>query len=90
MFHVNNLTKEPDARTKAVDEEDRLSRLKNDLSRTRQEYMEKARLRGKHALEKEILNENYAEILNELDMLEKADREKRQKELGNIPVRYFQ
>jgi hypothetical protein len=51
--------------------------------------MEKARLRGKHALEKEILNENYNEILVELNILQQADREKRQKELINIPKDIF-
>jgi len=63
--------------------------FEQDQMRTHQERMEKARLRGKHALEKEILNENYNDILNDLSVLQKADREKRQKELINIPKEIF-
>jgi hypothetical protein len=55
----------------------------------KQERKEKARLRGKHALEKEILSENYNQMLHDLSLMQKADREKRQKELLNIPVRGF-
>ena len=34
-------------------------------------------------------SKNYNEILGELNVLEKADREKRQKELMNIPKEIF-
>ncbi len=78
-----------DARKEAGLEEGRLKEAKEEIERTGQERLEKARLRGKHALEKEVLHDNYKEILGELGVLEKADREKRQKELGNIPKEIF-
>ena len=74
------------ARQSAIDEEMRQKSLEKEHKRQSNERNEKARLRGKHALEKEILTENYNDILKELNMLEQADREKRQKELMNIPV----
>jgi hypothetical protein len=46
-----------DARQNAVDEEQRNQIIEIEQKRTHQERLEKARLRGKHALEKEILNE---------------------------------
>jgi hypothetical protein len=78
-----------DARKEAVDEEQRQKQAEQDQNRMQQERLEKARLRGKHALEKEILSENYNEFLNELNVLEKADREKRQRELLQIPKEIF-
>ncbi len=78
-----------DARKQALNEANRLELYETDQIKTNQERMEKARLRGKHALEKEMLNENYNDILIELNQLEKADREKRQKELLNIPKEIF-
>ncbi|RNA32341.1 hypothetical protein BpHYR1_048089 [Brachionus plicatilis] len=78
-----------DARQSAVDEEIRLKNVEHDLKRQSNERNEKARLRGKHALEKEILSENYNDIMKELNILEQADREKRQKELLNIPREIF-
>lgn len=46
-----------DARAEAIQEESRLNGIETDYARMNQERMEKARLRGKHALEKEILND---------------------------------
>ena len=85
----NCLNEDIDARKEAVNEEARQKMLEQEQSRSNQERAEKARLRGKHALEKEILNENYNEIMDELSVLQKADREKRQKELINIPKEIF-
>ena len=78
-----------DARQDAVDESIRHKIFEQDQNRANQERMEKARLRGKHALEKEILTENYNEILHDLSLLQQADQEKRQKELINIPKEIF-
>jgi hypothetical protein len=75
-----------DARKEAEYEQERLKERSNEQKRTEQERKEKARLRGNHALEKELLNGNYNQMLNDLSVLQKADREKRQKELINIPV----
>ena len=44
-----------DARQEALLEETRHATFKQDEERTNQERLEKARLRGKHALEKEVL-----------------------------------
>lgn len=74
------------AKEDAIEEEQRVKFAEQEKTRTNQENKEKARLRGKHALDKEILHENYENFLDELDVLEKADRERRQKELLNIPV----
>ena len=78
-----------DGRRDACIEADRQMEASNERERTGQERLEKARLRGKHALEKEVLNGNYSDILGELSVLERADREKRQRELGNIPKEIF-
>ncbi|CAF0887195.1 unnamed protein product [Brachionus calyciflorus] len=78
-----------DARQSAIDEELRQKNLAKEIQRQTNERNEKARLRGKHALEKEILSENYNDIMKELNKLEQADREKRQKELMSIPKEIF-
>lgn len=83
---VYYLLKVLDARKEATREEARLVEVEKEASRTRHEQNEKARMRGKHALEKEELAQNYQKTLVELSLLQKADLEKRQKELGNIPV----
>jgi hypothetical protein len=57
LIHFTSFFKDQDAGKKAVVEESRQMQLKTDLNRSKQERMEKARLRGKHALEKEILTE---------------------------------
>jgi hypothetical protein len=75
-----------DAREAASVEQKRQSEAEKSAARARNEREEKARLRGKHALEKEVLAENYQEILGELSALQRADWERKQKELGNIPV----
>lgn len=46
-----------DARQSAINEELKLKNFEQDLKRQSNERNEKARLRGKYALEKEILNE---------------------------------
>ncbi len=78
-----------DARKEAKEEETRSKLIEQDHNRMSQERMEKARLRGKHALEKEVLNQNYNEILHELSDLQKVDRDRRQKELMKIPKDIF-
>jgi hypothetical protein len=78
-----------DARKEAVNEEARLKQLYDENKMQIQERKEKARLRGKHALEKEILTENYNEMMHDLSLMQKTDREKRQRELLNIPVSFF-
>lgn len=46
-----------DARQSAINEEKKMKNFEHELKRQCNERNEKARLRGKHALEKEILNE---------------------------------
>lgn len=82
----NNDDSNKNAKEDADEEALRLKLAEIERKRVVQENKEKARLRGKHALEKEILHENYDNILDELDVMQKADRERRQKELLNIPV----
>ena len=48
---------EEDARKEAEEEEVRQNFMREDQARRNQEQLEKARLRGKHALEKEIITE---------------------------------
>ena len=86
---TNHKENEIDAHLNAIEEENRNEIQEKDNNRANQERLEKARLRGKYALEKQILNDNYNEILNELCQLEKVDREKRQKDLMNIPKEIF-
>ena len=57
MVDKSNANEAIDARKEAIDEEERMKLIEKDQSRTNQERLEKARLRGKHALEKEQLNE---------------------------------
>ncbi|XP_067944107.1 centrosomal protein of 295 kDa-like [Watersipora subatra] len=49
------------------------------------ERLEKARVRGAHAIRRERMRQDYDNMMTELDQLEKADRKHRQQNLENIP-----
>lgn len=76
-------------RQEALIEEEKSKQVFDDHKRIENEWREKARVRGKHALKKELLSINYNQILDDLSSLQRADRERRQKELSTIPVFTF-
>lgn len=86
---VDKTSDNRNAQKDAEEEAIRLEQMKQEKERTDQERLERARLRGKHALEKEVLHEHYNDFLGELSLLQKVDRERRQKELLNIPKEIF-
>ncbi|KAL9965793.1 hypothetical protein ACROYT_G029640 [Oculina patagonica] len=79
-----------DAREAAKDEEERMQVILEEVQRDKAEQIEKARLRHKHALAQLQLEEDHKKLMEELDSLERHDRQRRQEAVARIPVRIFQ
>ncbi|XP_052783812.1 serine/arginine repetitive matrix protein 2-like isoform X3 [Mya arenaria] len=78
------------AREAADLEQERIQERALELKRLRQDQLERARLRHNAALEKELLKHDYNNILHDLSDLQRADRERRQKVVQNIPKQVFE
>ncbi|PFX25843.1 uncharacterized protein LOC111329743 isoform X2 [Stylophora pistillata] len=79
-----------DAREAAKDEEEKIRIIMEEVQRGKAEQTEKARLRHKHALAQLQLEEDHKRLMEELDSLERCDRQRRQEAVARIPVRIFQ
>ncbi|XP_074662790.1 uncharacterized protein LOC141915222 [Tubulanus polymorphus] len=79
-----------DARLLAEEEGQKYEDELEDVGKTRRDFSEKANLRGKHALHKEVLKRDYGQLLLDLSDLQRKDRERRQKIVHNIPRNVFQ
>ncbi|XP_013380901.1 centrosomal protein of 295 kDa [Lingula anatina] len=78
-----------DAKAAATEEAERIAERQLKDLRSNQEQTEKARLRHQHAVQQEILKEDYKNLLVHLAELERADILKRQHLVANIPKKIF-
>nr|XP_055051767.1 centrosomal protein of 295 kDa isoform X2 [Misgurnus anguillicaudatus] len=83
-------TQQMDARQAAEEEFQRLEEVKRLETRDRQEKLEKARLRGNHALRNEQHTQDHARLLCELERLQQADLLRRRQAVNRIPAQIFQ
>ncbi|XP_057206628.1 centrosomal protein of 295 kDa isoform X5 [Triplophysa rosa] len=83
-------TEQLDARQAAEEEVQRLEEVQREEACARLEKLEKARLRGNHALKKEQDTQNRTRLLSELERLQQADLLRRRQAVNNIPAQIFQ
>ncbi|XP_077063625.1 centrosomal protein 295 isoform X2 [Siphateles boraxobius] len=81
---------QPSARQAAALELQRLEDLRREAARERQQQLEKARLRGTHALRREQHTQDRARLLSELERLQTADLLRRRQEVHSVPAQIFQ
>ncbi|XP_062863289.1 centrosomal protein of 295 kDa isoform X2 [Trichomycterus rosablanca] len=82
--------KQSGAEQAAALEAQRLEELEREGARDRQEQLEKARLRGDHALRKEKVTQDRARLLCELGRLQQADLQRRRHLVSTVPAQIFQ
>ncbi|RUS73707.1 hypothetical protein EGW08_018539, partial [Elysia chlorotica] len=74
------------------DAEDTDLKLRQDLAekkRSLHEQKERARIRGNEALQKEMLKHDMGDMLQDLSLLQRNDRRRRQKVLADVPKQVF-
>ncbi|XDV31599.1 hypothetical protein PO909_002582 [Leuciscus waleckii] len=81
---------QPSARQAAALELQRVEDLRREGARERQEQLEKARLRGGHALRREQHTQDRARLLSELERLQTADLLRRRQAVHSVPPQIFQ
>ncbi|XP_030328027.1 centrosomal protein of 295 kDa isoform X2 [Strigops habroptila] len=80
---------QPDARSAAEEEGKRLEELHRETERERREQLEKAHLRGSHALKKVHLAQDRERLLKELEQLQNMDRMRRRQIVAQMPPQLF-
>uniref|UniRef100_UPI003AAB0394 uncharacterized protein cep295 n=1 Tax=Centroberyx gerrardi TaxID=166262 RepID=UPI003AAB0394 len=83
-------TTQPDAREGAEQEVRRLQELGREAEQEREEQLEKARLRGKHALRREQLMQDRERLLVELEHMQQTDLLRRRQQVPQMPPQIFQ
>ncbi|XP_067222481.1 uncharacterized protein cep295 isoform X2 [Chanodichthys erythropterus] len=81
---------QPSAQQAAALEFQRLEELWREEARDRQEQLEKARLRGNHALQREQNTQDRARLLCELERLQQVDLLRRRQAVNSVPAQIFQ
>ncbi|XP_056005221.1 microtubule-associated protein futsch-like isoform X7 [Ostrea edulis] len=79
-----------DARVAAEEEEIRTKEMDLEKVCLYNDRLSRARVRHNNALEKELLSHDYNQILHDLSDLQRADRDRRQKVVANIPKQVFE
>ncbi|NXJ58933.1 CE295 protein, partial [Rostratula benghalensis] len=79
----------PDARLAAAEEGKRLEELHREAERERRERLEKAHLRGSHALKKVHLAQERERLLKELEQMQNMDRMRRRQIVAQMPPQIF-
>ncbi|KAM6146456.1 centrosomal protein of 295 kDa isoform 2-T2 [Phoenicopterus ruber ruber] len=80
---------QPDARLAAAEEGKRLEELRREAERERREQLEKAHLRGNHALRKVHLAQDRERLLKELEQMQNMDRMRRRQIVAQMPPHIF-
>ncbi|XP_010122653.1 PREDICTED: centrosomal protein KIAA1731-like, partial [Chlamydotis macqueenii] len=80
---------QPDARLAAEEEGKRLEELRREAERERREQLEKAHLRGSHALKKVHLTQDRERLLKELEQMQNMDRMRRRQIVAQMPPQLF-
>ncbi|NP_001186852.1 centrosomal protein of 295 kDa [Xenopus tropicalis] len=83
-------TEQPDARVAAEEEAKRLDALQKEEERERRERMEKAHLRGSHALKKVLLTQDRDKLLKELEQMQQEDLAQRRQVVAQMPQQLFE
>ncbi|XP_066555356.1 centrosomal protein 295 isoform X2 [Amia ocellicauda] len=78
-----------DARAAALEEARRLEELEQEEGRERGEQLEKARLRGSHALRMVQLSQDRERLLTELEQMQQADLARRRQVVVQMPPQLF-
>ncbi|XP_051881923.1 centrosomal protein of 295 kDa isoform X3 [Pristis pectinata] len=78
------------ARLTAEKEEKRLEELKQEAEMERQEQLEKARLRGSHALQLVHLIQDRERLMKELEQMQLADLTRRRQAVSQMPQQLFE
>ncbi|XP_073674056.1 uncharacterized protein cep295 [Garra rufa] len=86
----NDAQQQPSAQQAAELEIQRLEELQREEARDRQERLEKARLRGNHALRREQHTQDRSRLLSELERLQQADLLRRRQAVNSVPAQIFQ
>ncbi|XP_050190040.1 LOW QUALITY PROTEIN: centrosomal protein of 295 kDa [Myiozetetes cayanensis] len=76
---------QPDAHLAAEEEGKRLEELHREAERERREQLEKAHLRGSHALRKVHLAKDRKRLLEELEQMQSMDRMRRRQVVAQMP-----
>ncbi|NXL92448.1 CE295 protein, partial [Alectura lathami] len=80
---------QPDARLAAEEEAKRLKERHGEAERERREQLEKAHLRGSHALKKVRLAQDRERLLQELEHMQNLDRMRRRQIVAQMPRQLF-
>ncbi|XP_005149851.2 centrosomal protein of 295 kDa isoform X2 [Melopsittacus undulatus] len=80
---------QPDARSAAEEEGKRLEELHRETERERREQLEKAHVRGSHALKKVHLAQDRERLLKELEQMQNMDRMRRRRIVAQMPPQLF-
>ncbi|XP_026881740.2 uncharacterized protein cep295 isoform X2 [Electrophorus electricus] len=90
VVHRETNFEQPNAQQTAVLEAQRLEHLKSEEAFDRKLQLEKAQLRGDHALRKEKVIQDQARLLSELEQLQQADLQRRSRVMNNLSAHIFQ
>ncbi|XP_042314302.1 centrosomal protein of 295 kDa isoform X2 [Sceloporus undulatus] len=83
-------TEQPDARLLAEDATKQTKGLQNNKERERREQLEKARLRGKHALKMVHLAQDREKLMKELEQMQIMDLARRRQIVAQMPPQLFE
>ncbi|CAJ0950310.1 unnamed protein product [Ranitomeya imitator] len=83
-------TEQTDARSAAVEEEKRLNALQQEEDRERREQMEKAVLRGSHALKMVQLTQDRDRLMKDLEQMQQDDLSRRRQIVAKMPQQLFE
>ncbi|KAM3837315.1 centrosomal protein of 295 kDa isoform 2-T2 [Vipera latastei] len=83
-------TEQPDARLLAKEEAKQNEELQNDKERERREQLEKAYLRGKHALKMVRLARDKEKLMEELEQMQNVDLAHRRRIVAQMPPPLFE
>ncbi|XP_053312073.1 centrosomal protein of 295 kDa [Spea bombifrons] len=81
---------QPDARASAVEEAKRLDALQKEEEREKMEQLEKAHLRGSHALKMVHLTQDRDRLLKELEQMQQNDLVRRRHIVAHMPQQLFE
>ncbi|XP_065437662.1 centrosomal protein of 295 kDa isoform X16 [Chrysemys picta bellii] len=83
-------TQQPDARLVAEEEAKRLDELQKEGERDRREQLEKAHLRGSHALKMVHLAQDRERLMKELEQMQNMDLARRRQIVAQMPPQLFE
>ncbi|XP_039351003.1 centrosomal protein of 295 kDa isoform X3 [Mauremys reevesii] len=83
-------THQPDARLVAEEEAKRLDELQKEGERERREQLEKAHLRGSHALKMVHLAQDRERLMKELEQMQNMDLARRRQIVAQMPPQLFE